>query len=69
MMAPQTPVHIKPQLARSASKTRGSRAPEVLEQRKDVNLQGGFDLLEMNSNRPAPLAPVGTTPGVRRVYP
>ena len=43
----QTPVHIKPQLVRSASKVRTPRAPEL-----------ELDMSSLN-NRPAPLAPVG----------
>ena len=55
---PQTPIHIKPQLARSASKTRGLRAPEVGETKK-VDIQSGvIDFLDMTPSRPPQLAPV-----------
>ena len=56
--APQTPIHMKPQLARSASKTRGSRATELGETRKTEIQSGVMDFLEMTPTRPTQLAPV-----------
>lgn len=47
---PPTPVHIKPQLARSASKIRGLKT-------QDLN-DSGIDPLETSLNRTVPLAPV-----------
>lgn len=55
---PQTPIHLKPQLARSASKTRGIRAPEVGDPRKGDMQSSGIDILETTPTRPPQLAPV-----------
>lgn len=55
---PQTPIHMKPQLARSASKTRGLRAPEVGETKKGEIQPGDIDFLDMTPSRPPQLAPV-----------
>lgn len=55
---PQTPIHLKPQLARSASKTRGLRAPEVGETKKSDIQSGVIDFLDMTPSRPPQLAPV-----------
>lgn len=55
---PQTPIHMKPQLARSASKTRGLRAPEVGETKKGEIQSGVIDFLDMTPTRPPQLAPV-----------
>ncbi|XP_074631934.1 TOG array regulator of axonemal microtubules protein 1-like isoform X2 [Acropora palmata] len=55
---PQTPIHLKPQLARSASKTRGIRAPELGDPRKGDMQSSGIDILETTPTRPPQLAPV-----------
>ncbi|RMX50084.1 hypothetical protein pdam_00002933 [Pocillopora damicornis] len=55
---PQTPIHMKPQLARSASKTRGLRATELGETKKTEIQSGVMDFLEMTPTRPTQLAPV-----------
>ena len=55
---PQTPIHMKPQLVRSASKTRGLRAPEVGETKKGDIQSGVIDFLDMTPTRPPQLAPV-----------
>ena len=55
---PQTPIHLKPQLVRSASKTRGLRAPEVGESKKSDIQSGVIDFLDMTPSRPPQLAPV-----------
>lgn len=55
---PQTPIHMKPQLARSASKTRGIRAPELGEPKKGEIQSNVMDYLDMTPTRPTQLAPV-----------
>ncbi|KAL9952340.1 hypothetical protein ACROYT_G039583 [Oculina patagonica] len=55
---PQTPIHMKPQLARSASKTRGIRAPELGEPKKGEIQSSVMDYLDMTPTRPTQLAPV-----------
>lgn len=49
---------MKPQLARSASKTRGLRATELGETKKTEIQSGVMDFLEMTPTRPTQLAPV-----------
>ena len=49
---------MKPQLARSASKTRGIRAPELGEPKKGEIQSSVMDYLDMTPTRPTQLAPV-----------
>ena len=49
---------MKPQLVRSASKTRPLRAPEVGETKKSDIQLSGIDILEITPTRPPQLAPV-----------
>ena len=55
---PQTPIHVKPQLVRSASKSRGLRATDLGEIKKTDIQSSGIDFLELTPSRPPQLAPV-----------